>query len=244
MNSRIKNDFHHNNFQYRINRDQYCNQNSNLTFFQGSRTSQIDFVLCNCIDTIKTFMTSPPQSNHCPCSVEILLDSSPPIEIIDECTRCFNSYAHVDINRRIKSTINVKRLDLRNLGNSLQVSGNEIWAKYVNTYPSQNIVDDFYSDISDRIYNCCLKNKNPCGFNNPQPTLQNCTSRNFRAIAEAHYTRSIDLIEVNNEFAYHHKEECLFYQHTAWEKEQEEISKFKGEKWNLYYKKDYVRLER
>ena len=172
MNSRIKNDFHHNNFQYRINPDQYCNQNgrqlinimreykdllivngicyndrimdSNFTFFRGSCTSQIDFVLCNCIDTIKTFKIHDKllQSDHSPCSVEILLDSSPPIEIIDECARCFNSYAHVDINRGIKSTINVKRLDLRNLGNSLQVLGNEIWANYMNNYPSQNIGDD------------------------------------------------------------------------------------------------------
>ena len=272
MNSRIKNDFPHNNFQYRINPDQYCNQNgrqlidilrefkdllivngicyndrimdSNFTFFRGSRTSQIDFVLCNCIDTIKTFKIHDklPQSDHCPCSVEILSDSSPPIEIIDECARCFNSYVHVDINRRIKSTINLKRLDLRNLDNSLQVLGNEIWDKYVNTYPSQKIVDDFYRDISDGIYNCCLENKNSCGFDNRQPTQQNCSSRNFRAIAEAHYTRYIDLIEVNNELAYHHKEEWLFYQHTAWEKEQEEISKFKGEKWNLYYKKDPKKL--
>ena len=88
----------------------------------------------------------------------------------------------------------------------------------------------------------CLENKNPCGFNNPQTTLVNCSSQNFSAIAEAHYTCYIDLIEVNNEFAYHHKEEGLFYQHTAWEKEQEQISKFKVEKWNLYYKKDPKKL--
>ena len=115
MNSRVNNSFPHNGFQYSENPDNFCNQNgrhlikilneyknllivngicyknrimdSNFTFILESRSSQIDFVLFNSIDKVGSLKVHDtlPQSDHCPCSVEIILDSSPLVDIVNEC---------------------------------------------------------------------------------------------------------------------------------------------------------------
>ena len=221
LNSRIKNNFPNNGFQYQVNPDQAFNQNgrhlikilngykkilvvngiivknrrmdSKFSFYRGTSSSQIDLALCNNVDIIQSFIihNKLPQSDHCPCSIKALLTYQPSLEIISECSSGFKSYHHFDISKRIKRRININRIDLNILSDNLSRLGDDIHSQYINTIPSQMSIDNFSDDLTNGIYECFMKSKMCNVTVTRQPTQRNCTSHNSKAIADAHINVSL-----------------------------------------------------
>ena len=162
--------------------------------------------------------------------------------IVNECTCGFRDYSHVDVNRKIKSHINFHKLNLIGLEKDLNSLGDIIREKYQQVqFPSQELIDNFTRDITNGLYKCCLDNyiRRDIRDNTRRvPTQTNCSSKNYKAIAEAHKLRYMDLENSNLTLANHHKNEWLFYQTVAWENEREELTKFRNEKWSVYAKED------
>ena len=242
LNSRIKNNFPYNNFQYYDIPNQIYNQNgrhlikilnefkelivingiqykrrtmdSKFTFFRGPRSSQIDLAICNNIDVIHSFIIHEklPQSDQCPCLIKIQLPSYPPLDRVNECSIGFRRHDHYDLSKRIKKIINIKQLDLISLENNLAKFGDDIWKRYQNIHPSQEAIDNFSNDLSKGLYDCLVKSKIRYVKNVRIPTQTNCNSDNFKAIANTYYKRYLDLVGINYELDKFHKEEWLFYQ--------------------------------
>ena len=57
-------------------------------------------------------MEKRPQSDHCPLYLNITIEMSHSIEIINELLRGFRNYSHYDTSKRIKKQINIKKLNL------------------------------------------------------------------------------------------------------------------------------------
>ena len=142
LNARISNNFPNNGYTYLENPDRSYNQSgrmlvkilnefkdlviingmcykdqimdSRFTFLRGARQSQIDLALSNTVDAIQTFKICKklPQSDHCPYIIEVILDSSPPLHMVDECAIGFRSYEHYDISKRIRKAIDIRGLNI------------------------------------------------------------------------------------------------------------------------------------
>ena len=272
LNSRLGNAFPNQGFTYRINPADYCNQNgkylinilkeykgiivingilyknrtmdSKYSLIRSSGSSQIDLAICNNVERVHSFEINDklPHSDHCPCTIIILLDLDPPISIINECACTFKTYDHYDVDKRIRNAINIHRLNLITLEPALNILGENILNKYQNINPSKEMINKFTSELTSGLYNCCIDNYFHVDQIRREPLQQNCNSENFKAIAEAHKRRYIDLDGVNSDLAFRHKVEWLFYQGVAWQKEQEEIIKYKNEKWFIYNKHDPKKL--
>ena len=149
----------------------------------------------------------------------------PPISIINECACTFKTYHHYDVDKRIRNAININRLNLITLEPALNILGENILNKYKDINPSKEMINKLTSELTSGLYNCCIDNYFHVDQIRREPLQQNCNSENFKAIAEAHKMRYIDLNGVNSDLASRHKVEWLFYQGVAWQKEQEEIIK-------------------
>ena len=272
LNSRVGNVFPSQGFAYRINPDGHCNQNgryllnilkefkdmnivngiiyknrsmdSKLTLVRKSGASQVDMAISNNINSIYSFKISDkiPQSDHCPFTIEIKLDFEPSITTIDECACGFKEYGHLDIDKRIRNPIKISKLNLVTLDNDLIALGERISNKYRSKHPSEENINSFTNDVTIGIYNCCIDNYIENQHDLRIPIQQNCNSDNYKAIAEAHRKRYLDLHGTNFNLSAHHKEEWLYYQSIAWQEEQKEINKYKNEKWCAYNQQDPKKL--
>ena len=74
------------------------------SFIRSSGSSQIDLAVCNNVERVRSFEINDklPHSDHCPCTIIILLDLDPPISIINECACNFKTYDHYDVDKRIR----------------------------------------------------------------------------------------------------------------------------------------------
>ena len=272
LNTRVGNNFPKNNYSYKLNPDITCNKNgrnlmdilnqhknlaivngiiyknriidSKFTCIRSAGSSQVDLAITNNIDSIHSFSIKNklPQSDHCPIIINMSLKMNSPIISISDCACGFDDYSHYDISKKIKRVVDIKKLNLISLEHDLHILGTSTLNKYKNMHSSQERIDEFTNDITNGIYRCCLKNY--IAPNNPRrvPTQKNCNANNFQAIAEAHLKRYIDLTDTNIILADHHKEEWLFYQSISWQKEQEELNRYRTERWGLIHKKDPKKL--
>ena len=264
INARIGNRFPSNNIRYKINPDTTMNAHggklieilkhqklyvlngiedgsmsfdSKFTFIRTSGRSQVDLAVCNNLHCIKEFKIEDkiPQSDHCALSIDLSVKITPSFETIGECASGIRNYSQYNLSRRIKCPINVKKLNLVTTQNDLVALGDELATKYVNVIPSQQSIDEFANDLTNRLYDCLKKNKITSKPTNRTPQQQNCTSKNFKAIADAHKIR-FESIHNDETLAEHHRQEWLFYQSVSWEKEEEELCTAKNNKWRLFSK--------
>ena len=121
------------------------------------------------------------------------------------------------------------------LHNKLTGLGNGLIEKYNDIIPSQLLINEFTNDLTNGVYDCCQESKVLFTPTTRIPQQQNCTSDNFKAIAEAHKYRYENLQD-DQQLSEYHKKEWLFYQTIAWEKEQEEMNVTKNTKWKVYSK--------
>ena len=209
---------------------------SKFTFIRKSGTSQVDLALCNHLNCIQDFKIAEKisQSDHCALLIDLDVKISPSIDIVNECATGILNYNQYDPSRKIKNPINIKKLNMLTLHNKLTNLGNILSAKYGDIIPTQASVNEFANDLTNGVYDCCQESKISFTPNTRAPHQQNCTSDNFKAIAEAHkYCYENVLDQQRSEY---HKQEWLFYQTVAWEKEQEEVNATKNTKWKMYNK--------
>lgn len=274
LNSRIGNAFSPKGHSYTLNPDSEINQNgrkminllkdfkplllvnglscngknmdSKFTFFRSRFASQNDIVLTNSTRLIHSFkiMDKLPLSDHCPCFLTIKRNISPDINLVNDCAMGFWNYDFYDVNRKIKPPINVKNLCISKLDKELVALGNRIKNEVQLTDISEDSINDFCAALTEGLYECCKKSRVKQNAERI-PFQQNCTSKHFKAISDANYMSYI--LHVNNnepiqsEF---YRNEWLFYQEAAWEKEKEELKQLKTHRWRNCYMNDTKKLWR
>ena len=87
-------------------------------------------------------------TDHCPCTIIILLDLDPPISIINECACNFKTYDHYDVDKRIRNAINIHRLNLITLEPALNILGENILNKYQDINPSKEMINKLTSELT------------------------------------------------------------------------------------------------
>ena len=170
----------HNNLTY----------DSDFTYFRGKLCSQNDLCLTTSITSLQQFriLLKMLQSDHCPCLLTINTKFQPPLRLLDECARGFFSYDHYDINKRLRRPIKIENINNTNLQNDLERLATEINSEMNNPPDTPNINELCYK-ITDGIYNACKRNSKTTHIDTDTiPNYANCTSRNFKAIAEANFS--------------------------------------------------------
>ena len=262
INARIANRFPTNGIKYKLNPDAIVNAHggkltnilknynmyvlngvndggksfdSKFTFIRKSGASQVDLALCNDLNCIQNMRICDkiPQSDHCALYIDIYIQVSPSFEVISDCACGINSYNQYDLSKRIRSPINIKKLNLLTLQDHLIHLGDNIHEKYNTMVPSQTSINQFANDLTNGVYECCKNSKIHNMPNTRIPEQHNCTSENFSAIAEAHRYR-FENIHGDKVSADYHRQEWLFYQSIAWEKEEEELYTTKNKQWKIY----------
>ena len=245
--------------QYKDNPDQSCNMNgyklldtlnryklfvlngivneaksydSKFTCIRPRGSSQVDLALSNKIEYINDLKIHEKliQSDHCAMTIDISIRITPSMDIINECASGTCNYEQYDFSKRIKQSINIKNLNLGSNQVDLTKLGEYLSTKYLNMSPTQITIDECAQEITNKLYTCCKNNYNKNSQTNLKPHQENCTSKNFKAIAEAHKHRYENILD-NPELSDYHKQEWLFYQAVAWQKEEEELYINKNEKW-------------
>ena len=94
---------------------------SKLTFYRGKNASQNDLCMSNNIEVIRSFDILPEQnySDHCPCVLNLNLEIKVPTQLINECAVGFKSYEHLDINKKLRKPLQLKRINLIDLDRDL-----------------------------------------------------------------------------------------------------------------------------
>ena len=108
---------------------------------------------------------------------------------------------------------------------------------------TQEYVNNICDEITESIYSCCLKNMRKKTHDEIEaPKQNNCSSKNFKAIAEVHYEQHKRLENTSPDESKYYREQWLYYQQVTMIKEEEENSKLKPEKWNKIYRCDPKKL--
>ena len=154
---------------------------SDFTFFRGKLKSQNDLALTNDIDTIKEFSIGKKLifSDHCPINITLETALSTATEIVYDCARNSLSDEHYDINHRLQKAIRFDRLNLVKVIDQLNQPNLDLREDDSNNIRA--------TKISDFIYDSCKKSYKTHiePETNLTDNLLNCSSSNFRAIAEA-----------------------------------------------------------
>ena len=156
---------------------------SKFTFHRGTNKSQIDFVISNNIDNI-SFDIHRKQiySDHCPVSFTCEVSPGVSLELIHECSKGLLDYDHYDINKRKLPPIDVDRVDwLKAIPTLIDESRKFQEVLTDGTHIDNNV---YSIKLSSTIYNTCRRSYK--GKSKPVeiPPLPNCTSKNYKAIAE------------------------------------------------------------
>ena len=154
---------------------------SDFTFFKGDSKSQIDLVICNNTQSVQSFniLDKLIFSDHCPISLTLGININPPLSIVRECNRHVFNHDYLDVNKRLTRPINTSRLDpvllIRNL---------EIMCHEISPTPSTD-TEKLATDLACGIYKAC---KNSITKNRQilVEANENCTSKNMRAVCDAH----------------------------------------------------------
>ena len=156
---------------------------SSFTYFKADKRSQIDLVLCNETKFLQSFQIKDicPVSDHCPVSFSFDINIQPSLSFVRECSRSSLNYDHLDINKRLPASVNIRRINPVML-----ISELEKLAAHLDQNCDHRDVNRFSNELSIGMYNACrssqTKEKTPLPVPNP-----NCTAKNIRAISAAHY---------------------------------------------------------
>ena len=134
------------------------------------------------------------------------------------------SYEHYDVNRRIRRPIKLHKINTINLCNDLENLATEISNEINNGNHLDN--DRLNHRLTNGIYKACHNNKKERSKQDTErmPNNQHCSSKHYKAIAEANYFSYQHHLSVNNKApeAKHYRNQWLRYHDKANEKEQEE----------------------
>ena len=160
---------------------------SDFTFYRGKSRSQNDLVLSNAPDMIKSFTIKEKQiySDHTP--VSFVLSARPwcSIEFIQRCAKGVLSDDHLDINKRKVPSLNFNRIDWPQAIKDLEEKSPTINMSLQN--PDMDN-DHLEALITTTIYDVCRKNYKRVTKDIVIPPIHNnCTSRNFKAIAKMNF---------------------------------------------------------
>ena len=220
---------------------------SEFTFFRGKVQSQNDVCITNSLDEIKEFRILPKliESDHCPCAISMKAKINPDLRIVDECARNFCRYDHYDVNKRILKPIRFERVNTAKLHEDLDVLATELMTDIHN-----NKENDFVCNkLTNSLYRLCVQNyENDRTIDtnvNDIPNFTTCSSKNFRAIAEANFECfQMHLAAAQDpEKIEFYREKWIQYEQITVRKENEEYNTKVNQKWSKC-KKDAKELWR
>ena len=223
-----------------INNDITCD--SEFTYYRGKLCSQNDICITNNVDSVCNFNIKEKliQSDHCPCMLSIKVDIYPPLQLVNDCASGVFKYDHYDMNKRLQKPINIKNINVNNLYTDL-----EQLAREIDIQNNDSINNDKLSDlVTNGIYKYCIKNKQKREIDMSKiPNSETCTSRHYKAIAEANYQcyKYHERENGNSENCMFYRERWLLYHDIANIKENEEFNIKKNSKW-YNVKKDPKKL--
>ena len=158
---------------------------SNFTFYRGNVCSQVDAVISNATDNINCMNILKKQiySDHCPLVTSCSVIIKPDLHLVRDCAERFFSYDHNDVSRRIMPVIKLSKIDIPNMITSMETLAANM---KIELRKDTIDIDDIAAKIEHGMYNACKQNgmKTINEMNHEHPNLNNCTSKNFKAIAE------------------------------------------------------------
>ena len=163
-----------------------------FTYFRGKLCSQNDVAFSNRIHNIDNFKIKEKNiySDHCPIQISCTVSLQSSLDIVYKCAKgCFNDN-HNDINRRLKVPIKLSRVDVRKAVTLMDTYATELKDTIL-----EMDNDILSTHIANNIYESCKRSyKQRVPTNTPlAPNLQNCNSKNFKAIAEANFYSYVTL---------------------------------------------------
>ena len=151
---------------------------SDYSFYRGRLMSQNDIAFSNDIKSISSFkiLQKMVQSDHCPVSLECTISLSTPLEFEHDCAYHMFNNQQYDVNRRLRNPIRLDRVDITRAVERLS-------QPFTLSEDDNNLSA---VQLTNHIYDCCRDNyKNEDDRIVLTDNLLNCTSVNFKAIAEA-----------------------------------------------------------
>ena len=90
--------------------------------------SQVDLAISNEFSTIQSFFIKDKliHSDHCALQITCSASLRPDVTIVRECSEGISHYASYDINRRIKSPLNLLRINITNAMTALDELANKL----------------------------------------------------------------------------------------------------------------------
>ena len=219
---------------------------SDFTFFSGDRCSQIDVALTNTPDIVSSFkiLEKTCYSDHKPISITVSTKVKTQLNLVAACAADTFEYNHYDVNR--KPVKNIKRSQL-NVDNTVTALGNT--AEKIKQMLTDNPDMDnsrLCTIITNEIYRCCKETREKKAEPTTINTLlnENCTSKNYYAIANANFLRYEHLmLEGKPEEDYKiYRDTWLEADTLACKHENQEYNIHTNEKWKNCKKNDGRRL--
>ena len=214
---------------------------SDYTFMKGTNASQVDICLTNNVadTTSLKILELTAISDHSPVTLTVSTKPSYPLAFLESCATGFLSYRHYDINRKIRKTVRMENCDLVNLVSDLEQLGHDLSQEFIDNIDSKQKMENLNQKITDGIYEACVRNRRKetlfemiaAGSEN----LQNCESKNLRAIADANAVFFQSLAEKEDPRAQAYKERWLKFLEMAIMKEREELRVSNSNQWKHLY---------
>ena len=218
---------------------------SKMTFYRGLKTSQNDTCMSNNIKIIRTFNILPKinYSDHTPCMLNLELDTRVPLVLINDCSAGFKSYHHYDINKKLKKTIKLENMDLVRLDEDLHTISVELHQHLAASNITAETIHEISNTLTDLIYDCCTRNLRKRD-DIRDPPQQNCTSENFKAIANANYAQYVRLKDADTITAENYRSEWIYYMDVGIMEEKKERAQLRNKKWAVLNNKNPKELWR
>ena len=198
---------------------------SKFTFYRGKVRSQVDYVISNETHNIKSFtiLGKSVYSDHCPIKLSVVVKFKPSIVTVKQCAEGLLTYNHYDVNKRIRKSVNVARLNMIDT-----IAALEQLAENLNLEINNNInVDDLCASLTNGVYNSCIQNTTKELVIVPEnDNFRNCNSKHFQAIASMNLHTYNILRDSNVQ-----EQRCEVYLHE-WQKYEAIAIKTKNEELN------------
>ena len=169
---------------------------SDFTFFRGNLSSQNDIILTNSLNMISSFkiLEKSSYSDHKPISITISSKVKLNLNFVNACASDTFKYNHYDVNRKLVKTIKLSQLDLNSISVSMENTAAKINSTIYNN-PEMDI-NDICSFVTNEIYRTCKENRTKKNDRRKVNILsnENCTSKNYHAIANANFLRYEQLL--------------------------------------------------
>ena len=81
------------------------------------------------------------------------------LDLLNACASGINNYFQYDLSKKIKQSINIKKLNLCTLQDDFVTLGNYLLAEYERIIPSQIAIDEYVNEITNGLQKrtCCKK---------------------------------------------------------------------------------------